>query len=489
MKIVFACSEAIPFSKTGGLADVASGLTKALSAAGHKVTLITPHYPHFFPPDLPRLPTRAAVQVQVGAKRVTGHLLRSELPDSKVDVVLIDQQAYFNRPSLYVEKGHDYTDNAERFIFFSRAVLEAIHRLALAPDVIHTNDWQTGLIPGLVNVQMRHLPGCQRIANIFTIHNMAFQGRFGPEAMDLTGLDWRHFNFHEMESYGALNLLKTGIVFADAVTTVSPTYAQEITWGDYGYGLEQTLSVKGDRLSGILNGVDAGEWNPDKDRHLVQTYSAATVDVGKPACKRALQLELGLTEDADALLFGMVSRMTDQKGFDLIAARAVDILKANVQFAFLGTGDKRYEEFVSDLARKHPGQVAARLGFDESLAHRIEAGADAYLMPSRFEPCGLNQQYSLIYGTVPVVHRTGGLADTVIDLRPESLAAGRANGFVFDRYDANLFLDAVWRAVGCYQHDRVTWSKLVQNGMTSDLSWSRSAAAYASLYKRAISWL
>jgi starch synthase len=489
MKIVYASSEAIPFSKTGGLADVAAGLTKALAAAGHKVTLITPHYPHIFPPDRPRLPARASIQVPVGPKLVTGHLFRSELPASKVDVVLVDQLAYFNRPGLYTEGGRDYPDNCERFVFFSRAVIEAIHRLGLSPDVIHTNDWQTGLVPALVAHEYRKLPGCGKTANIFTIHNMAFQGRFDAEAMGLTGLDWRHFNLHEMEAYGHLNLLKTGIVFSDAVTTVSPTYAKEITTPEFGCGLDQTLAAKADRLMGVLNGVDTAEWNPATDPHLAANYTAATVGEGKPLCKEALQLELGLEVDPGALLFGMVSRMTDQKGFDLLAARIEDILRAHVQFAFLGTGEARYEELVAELAEKYPGRVAAKVGFDEGLAHRIEAGADAYLMPSRFEPCGLNQQYSLIYGTVPIVLRTGGLADTVVDLRPETLADGTANGFVFDHYDANSFLDAVWRAVGCYLHDQEAWKKLVQAGMNDDLSWSHSAALFASLYQRAVSWL
>jgi starch synthase len=489
MKIVFACSEAVPFSKTGGLADVAAGLTKALAAAGHQVTLITPHYPGIFPADAPRIPTRATIQVPVGREKVTGNLLRSEFPESKVDVVLVDQLAYFNRPGLYTEGGHDYPDNCERFVFFSRAVIEAVHRLGIEPDVIHSNDWQTGLIPAIVAHELRRLPGLSAVANIFTVHNMAFQGRFPSWDMDLTGIHHSYFNMHEMEFYGELNLLKTGIVFSDATTTVSPSYAREITRPEFGYGLETVCGAKGDRLVGILNGVDATEWNPAIDPHLPQTFSASTVGEGKFACKLALQRELGLAERPDAMLFGMVSRMTDQKGFDVIAARAEDILRANVQFAFLGSGERRYEEFLTELAEKHPGRVAVRVGFNEGLAHRIEAGADAYFMPSRFEPCGLNQQYSLIYGTVPIVHRTGGLADTVVDLRPESLTKGTANGFVFDHYDANSFLETVWRAVGCYLHERPVWDKLVQNGMTGDLSWKRSAAAYVDLYKQAIGWL
>ncbi|MBX3443908.1 MAG: glycogen synthase GlgA [Planctomyces sp.] len=489
MKIVLASSEALPFSKTGGLADVAAGLTKALAAAGHQVTLITPHYPHVFPAHAPRLPTRARLQVPLGNRTISAHLLRSEFPDSNVDVVLVDQQAFFNRPALYTEGGSDYPDNCERFVFFSRAVIEAVHRLGLEPDVFHANDWQTGLIPALVAHEYRQLPGCETTASVFTIHNMAFQGRFPASAMELTGLDQRLFNMHEMEFYGELNLLKTGIVFSDFATTVSPTYAREITRPEYGYGLERTCQAKLDRLVGILNGVDLADWHPATDPHLPVRFSADTVAEGKAACKQALQHELGLDDRPDALLFGMVSRMTDQKGFDLIAARAEDILRANVQFAFLGTGERQYEDFVAELAEKHPGRVAATLGFNEGLAHRIEAGADAYLMPSRFEPCGLNQQYSLLYGTVPIVHAVGGLADTVVDLRPDTATDGTANGFVFHHYDANTFLETVWRAVGCFLHDQETWAGLVQSGMRGDLSWNRSAAAYAELYQKAITGL
>jgi starch synthase len=240
---------------------------------------------------------------------------------------------------------------------------------------------------------------------------------------------------------------------------------------------------------GVLNGVDTTEWNPRIDTHLALPYDATTVEEGKRACKAALQAELGLTVDPDTLLFGMVSRMADQKGFDLIAARIEDILKANVQFAFLGTGDRRYEELVTGLAEDNPGRVSASLVFNEGLAHRIEAGSDAYLMPSRFEPCGLNQQYSLLYGTIPIVHRTGGLADTVVDTRPETIADGTANGFVFDRYDPNSFLTSVWQCVGCYQHDRPTWNQLIHNGMREDRSWKKSAAHYLDIYRRAIGWL
>ncbi len=341
----------------------------------------------------------------------------------------------------------------------------------------------------MVAHEYRKLPGCEKTANIFTIHNMAFQGRFHRDLMGLTGIDWSHFNFHEMESYGDLNLLKTGIVFADAVTTVSPTYAREITRPEFGYGLEGTLSAKFDRLMGVLNGVDTSEWNPKIDPHIPQNYDATSVEAGKRACKAALQAELGLDTDPHALLFGMVSRMADQKGFDLVAARIEEILKANVQFAFLGTGDRRYEDLVRRLAEEHPDQISATLQFDEGLAHRIEAASDAYLMPSRFEPCGLNQQYSLMYGAVPIVHRTGGLADTVIDTRPSTIADGTANGFVFDSYDPNSFLTSVWQCVGCYQHDKLLWARLIQNGMRVDRSWKRSAAEYEEIYRRTIAWL
>jgi starch synthase len=406
MHIQMVSPEAVPFAKTGGLADVATGLSKALAELGHQVTLVMPCHRRFIP-EQDRGERIAEVSVDLHHLSVKGIVRRTKIPDSSVDVLLVDQPTYFDRESLYTRGGHDYPDNAERFIFFSRAAFEIAHSLTL-PDVMHVNDWQTGLIPALVAHHRKHDPRIARLASVLTIHNMAFHGQFPHWQMELTGLPKDYFNWRQMEYYGHLNLLKTGFTMADMVTTVSPTYAREICRPEYGYGLDSALLMRGDDVVGILNGVDVDVWNPAVDPHIAERYTPATVGVGKPKCKQALQRELGLHERSEPLLFGMVSRLTDQKGLDLITARMEDIISADVQFVFLGTGDKWYEESLRELQYRHPGRVATVIGFDDGLAHRIEAGADAYLMPSRFEPCGLSQMIAQRYGTLPIARATGG---------------------------------------------------------------------------------
>ena len=486
MKIVLASSEAVPFSKTGGLADVAAGLSKALAASGHDVWLITPHYPQLLPAlhCPPITPTGKMLEVQVGPKRIDGALLKSELPGGKVTVLLVDQPGYFDRPQPYSENGSDYKDNCERFAFFSRAVLQAAEVFDLRPDIIHSNDWQTGLIPAILEVDFRSRPGFERAAAVFTIHNLAFQGQSWHWDMLLTGLDWKYFNWRQMEFYGNLNLLKTGITFADMVTTVSPTYAREICTPEFGWGLEGVLASRGDDLVGILNGIDADLWNPETDPALPRNYSIETVADGKAACKASLQQECGLAVRGEVPLFGMISRMTDQKGFDLIRDSAESTLEQDIQLLFLGTGEEQYEELCRELMRRYPGRVSTTIGFDERLAHRIEAGADIYLMPSRFEPCGLNQMYSLRYGTIPIVHRVGGLADSVIDADAEHLADGTATGFCFSESTGEAFSRQISRALETY-YNKPVWTKLIRNGMRRDWSWNRSAAEYVSVYQRA----
>lgn len=485
MKIVNASSEAIPFAKTGGLADVASGLSKALSAAGNDVTLILPYYRRVTPQHLVG-DSLGQITVKVGEKNADATLFAGRMPGSSLRVILIDKPDYFDRGALYTEKGHDYHDNCERFVFFSRAVLEAARTLDLKPDVFHAHDWQTGLIPALVRTEWRKQPGCEQTAAVYTIHNMAFQGKFPWWDMRLTGMSWEYFTWQQMEYYGDLNLMKTGIVFSDITTTVSPTYAKEICRPDYGYGLDSVLSLRGNRLVGILNGVDTDEWNPETDKYLPVKYTLSNFAEGKAACKKALQQEFGLPQRAEAMVFGMVSRLTDQKGLDLIIAKAEELLKADIQLFFLGTGDVRTENALHELAHRFAQKVGVRIGFDEGLAHRIEAGADAYLMPSRFEPCGLNQMYSMAYGTPPIVMNVGGLADSVTDTTAETLMNGTATGFKFTTYTPEAFLSAVWKCVGCFLHDRVGWSKLVENGMTRDWSWKRGAADFTQAYQRAM---
>ena len=495
MRIVLASSEAVPFSKTGGLADVSGALAKALAALGHSVTLIVPHYPReqakrgAEPRDL----NGPGFTVSLGGKNVVGRVGWGSLdagggaddPAADVTVLFVDQPAYFDRPALYGDADGDYGDNAERFTFFSRAVLEVCRLLVLRPDVIHCNDWQTGLIPAMLAEQYRGTPGFEHTGSLFTVHNLAYQGSFPHWDFHLTGLDWGLFNFTQAEHFGRLNLLKTGIVTADRVTTVSPTYAREITTALGGCGLDAVLAARGDDLAGVLNGIDPTEWNPAVDPHLPVNYTAETVVDRKPLCRDALRHEMGLSTNEPGPLFGMVSRMVDQKGFDLIGGCAEGLAASGAQFCFLGTGDPRYESLVKHLTNLHAGRFAARVGFDEGLAHRIEAGCDAYLMPSLYEPCGLNQMYSLAYGTVPVVRRVGGLADTVTDLTKKTLKAGTATGFVFDEYDAGDLLAAVHRAVECYREEPERWRGLMRAGMAQDHSWSASARQYARLYRAA----
>ncbi|NNJ24911.1 glycogen synthase GlgA [Alienimonas chondri] len=498
MRLLLISSEAVPYSKTGGLADVSTALAKALASAGHDVSLILPHHVEVQeknkrPPlslDGPAFPVRMGdrtVQARSG-----WDVLKAPGPAGEpreVRVLFVDQADYFDRPGLYGDPVGDYEDNAERFIFFSRAALELARLLALRPHCIHANDWQTGLVPAMLEDDYRGTPGFESTGSVFTIHNLAFQGSFPHWDMRRTGLDWDRFHYTQLEHHGRLNLLKAGIAAADKVTTVSPTYANEIRTEALGYGLEGALIARGSDLSGVLNGVDPAEWSPENDPYLAANYTAENVAEGKAACKAALRQELKLKTPAagepDPPLFGMISRMTDQKGFDLIAGCAEELIATGAQFAFLGTGDPRYEGFVRHLSNEYSGQVAGVVGFDNGLAHRIEAGCDAYLMPSLYEPCGLNQMYSLAYGTVPVVHAVGGLADTVVDATPDNLANGSANGFVFTQPTPPDLWEAVSRAAECYRDAPADWAKLVQNGMAADHSWDASAAEYLQLYQAA----
>lgn len=488
MQIVVASSEAVPFSKTGGLADVASALPKALSQAGHDVSIFVPHYPqvHARNSDAPELKDSGiALRVGVGHKMVDAKILKSQIPGTQVSVFLIDQPEYFNRPGLYVENDQDYRDNCERFVFFSRAVIEGIQRLRLFPDIIHANDWQTGLIPALVQAEMRSIAGYERQATVFTIHNMAFQGRFWHWDMNLTRLDWKYFNWKQMEFFGHLNLLKTGIAFADMITTVSPTYAREIQTPEYSYGLHGALTARKDDLIGILNGVDTEIWNPATDPFLTRNYTADTVAEGKAACKASLQQTLGLPVRPDVPLFGSVSRMTGQKGFSLIGQCADVLLDQDLQLVFLGSGDPRYESLLTQIAHDHPEKVSTTIGYSEELSHRVEAGCDVFLMPSEFEPCGLNQMYSLIYGTVPIVRAVGGLADSVVDASDINLSNQTANGFSFLDFRGDTLFWNICRARNLFA-DKQAWNRLQQTGMRRDWSWKRSATEYVQVYERAI---
>jgi len=484
VNILVATSEAVPFAKTGGLADVCGALPVELARLGHRAAVILPCYRSVRYCGQPIEPLGIDFIVPIGSKTVSGHLLASRLPQSDVPVYLVQQDQYFDRDELYLEDGKDYDDNCERFVFFSRAVMEAIRLLELKVDVIHANDWQTGLVPACLKIEYSSLPRYGSTACLFAIHNMGYQGRFWHWDMLLTGLDWKYFNWHQMEYHGKLNLLKTGLVFADAINAVSPQYAQEIQTPEFGCGLEGVLQHRRGELTGILNGVDYSVWNPAVDPLLAANYDPETVATGKPICKAALQDELGLPRRPDVPLVGMIGRLDRQKGFDMVAEvmpRWVET--ADLEWVILGTGDQQYEERFRALAGQFPEKVAARLEFSDELAHRIEAGADLFLMPSRYEPCGLNQMYSLKYGTVPVVRETGGLADTVVDANDETLADGTANGFSFREDNSQALSETLQRACDAYRRPEV-WSQLIQTGMRQDFSWARSARQYVELYER-----
>ncbi|MEO0530045.1 MAG: glycogen synthase GlgA [Planctomycetota bacterium] len=489
MNVLFATTEAIPFCKTGGLGDVCGSLPIALRnlespSTPIRPTVILPAFRQALESGQPIETTGVTFEVPIGRKQVTGELLRSTLPETDVPVYLVSQHGYYNRPELYRDAAGDYADNCERFVFFNRAVLEAIELLDLQTDLIHCHDWQAGLIPLYLKTLYADRPSTRDIATLFTIHNLAYQGSFWHWDMELTGLGWDHFNWQELEFYGRINFMKSALSQADTLSTVSPRYAQEIQDPPMSCGLEGILRHRSEDLYGVLNGVDYSAWSPVTDPYIAANYNADDFVEGKAKCKQALQEEMGLPTRADVPLLAAVGRLADQKGFDLIAEvmpRLAESLDA--QWVLLGTGEPHYEQMMLSLAAEHPERVATRVGFSNELAHRIEAGADIFLMPSRYEPCGLNQMYSLQYGTVPIVRETGGLADTITNATDETFANGTANGFSFSDASAYALQMAIDRATRIYD-DTERWHRLVETGMRQDWSWGRSARQYVEIYER-----
>jgi starch synthase len=488
VNVLIASSEVGPFAKTGGLADVCGALPQALARIGvHPIVMMPAYRRQIGKAALPIHATEVMFDIPIGSKVVSGRLVQSELPGSDVPIYFVDQPEYFDRAELYREKGADYKDNCERFVFFCRAVMESLRLLDLRVDVIHCNDWQTGLIPAFLRCEYQNAQGYEQIVSLMTIHNLAYQGRFWHWDMLLTGLDWKYFNWKQMEFYSDLNLLKTGIVFADAVSAVSPRYAQEIQSPECGCGLEGVLQQRADVLHGIINGVDYQVWNPATDPLIPRKYSIANWPDGKGVCKAALQLTFNLPASPKTPIIGLIGRLADQKGWDLVAAVMTRWVRdVDAQWVVLGTGEPQYHELLASLAREHPQRIGVKLEFSEKLAHLIESGADMFLMPSRYEPCGLNQLYSLKYGTVPVVRETGGLADSVRDLTSESLAAGTATGFSFAPYDASALEETLRRALDVFSQQPAVWSSLVETGMQQDWSWDHSARLYVELYRHLI---
>lgn len=476
MKVLFCVSEAVPLAKTGGLADVGGALPAALKDLGTDVRLALPRYRGVGPAGWR---PAGSVEVPFGAERLPVTILDGKMPDTGVPVWLVDQPRLFDRAGLYGEGGQDYPDNLMRFTSLCRALLAWLERQPWQPDVIHCNDWQTALAPVIIAAGQT-----ARMATLLTIHNLAYQGLFPAEQFAVTGLPPSMYTMAGLEFWGQVNLLKGGLVYADLLNTVSETYAQEIQTVEFGAGLDGVLRDRVRDLFGILNGVDYRAWDPAHDPLIPARYDVNDLS-GKQACKTHLQQEFGLTADPKIPLIGMVTRLADQKGLDLVAAILDELFAIGVQLIVLGTGDPRYERVFSATSRRRPRQAGVRIGFDNALAHRIEAGADIFLMPSRYEPSGLNQLYSLRYGTVPVVRRTGGLADSIRDATPQALRAGTANGFVFSEYTPQALLQAVQRALAAFR-DTAAWHKLQRAGMTADFSWAESAKKYMGLYERAI---
>jgi len=478
LKVLLVSSEVSPFAKTGGLGDVLGALPKALRRRGADARVVVPLYAGIDWQALERLEGPLDVPMWWGNARAAVRLGR--LPGSDVPVYFLEYHRYFDRPYLYGPPGEAYSDNLERFTFLSRAALQLAKALNFLPDVVHANDWQTALAPVYVNTVEWAQP-LHGSATVFTIHNLAHQGVTEGGAMFVTGLGESHYHAGEFEHFGTLNLMKAALRHSNVLSTVSPTYAREIQTGEYGFGLDGLLRERSHDLFGILNGIDVEEWNPAADRHLVERFSRERLE-GKGACKTALQHEAGLPADPHVPLFAVVSRLVSQKGLDVLAHCMERVLSWHVQFVLLGVGEPEGEHFFRALSARHRDKFRAWIGFDDGLAHRIEAGADFFVMPSRFEPCGLNQMYSLRYGTLPIVRATGGLVDTV---QSYDEATGDGTGFVFSDLAPDALASTIGWALSTWYDRPHHVTAMRRRAMEQDFSWDRAAAEYERLYLEA----
>ncbi|MGH7824782.1 MAG: glycogen synthase GlgA [Candidatus Binatia bacterium] len=471
-------SEIGPFAKTGGLADVVEALAKTLERRGQELCLVMPAYRSVLNGGFALEETENKLSVRVSDRLVEATVLKGRLGNGIV-VYFIRAGRYFDRDGLYSTPAKDYSDNAERFVFFSRAALEVLR--GQPTDILHCHDWQAALAIFFLRAQERLYPELRSAKTVFTIHNLGFQGLFPETDWHLLNLERHWFAPPHLEFHGKINFLKGGLIFADKITTVSPTYAQEIMTAEQGFGLEGVLRERAPDVTGILNGVDYDLWNPESDRFLPAHYNVRDLS-GKRECKRQLRRCVGLPDISGAPVIGIVSRLTAQKGFDLVEKALAPLLGREIQLVVLGTGERRYEKFFTNLSVRYPQKAAARIGFDEPLAHQIEAGSDFFLMPSLYEPCGLSQMYSLKYGTIPIVRAVGGLKDTVEDYDP---AKDAGTGIVFAPYEAAALENALNRALQVYA-DKSGFAALRERAMSKDYSWDRSAATYSSLYQRAM---
>lgn len=481
LNILIAASEVVPFAKSGGLADVAGALPKALRALGHDVRIVMPRY---YIVDKEKYGLRfleggLGVPMGIMGEEWAG-VYEGVLPGTDVPVYFIDHEGFFGRGGLYDENGFSYTDNDNRFIFFSRAVMQLSKKLRFHPDIIHANDWHTASIPMMLNVQYAFDDDFAYTGSLLTIHNLQHQGHFYKGAMDVLDIGWSHFNADEVEEFDGINLLKGGIVHADAISTVSRKYAQEIRTSEFGWGLERLIDGYSYKLHGILNGVDYDEWSPAIDPFIAETFDNDSMD-GKRACKSALQYAFGLPERDDVPLIGLVGRLVEQKGIELLVHSIHALMHMDLQIVLLGAGEKWAEHFFSDIAGRYPEKFRCYIGYRNDLAHQIEAGCDLFLMPSLFEPCGLNQIYSLRYGTLPIVRATGGLDDTI-----ENYANDSTHGTGFKFYDAtpNALINTVGWAIYTWYNDRQGFEAMQRNAMEKRFDWHHAALEYEALYYR-----
>ena len=476
MKILHVASEVAPYSKTGGLADVLGALPRALAALGHEVTVVTPRYRSIDPERFGLARRLRGLATPLGADTVAVEVFEGQVPSTpRVRIFLVDHKPSFDRDGLYGDAKGDYADNARRFALLGSAALALAAEFGGWPDVVHGHDWQAG--PAILFAK-RPFADLKPPRTVFTLHNLAFQGLFPETVVDALGLPRQYYNPEGFEYYGQASFLKAGLALADRLSTVSPSYAKEIQTPEHGLGFDGLLRARSKVLHGILNGVDYDTWNPERDIHLPATYSSDAL-AGKRACKAALQRELGLPVRPEVPLSGSISRLTDQKGFDLILAALPAILEGDAQYVVLGSGEPAIERALRQLTTRWPKKLAVRIGYDEALSHRIEAGCDLFVMPSKFEPCGLNQMYSLRYGTPPIVRATGGLDDTIVDFDARSRSG---TGWKFEPYEAGALVAAWSRALAAFRN-QADFTALIKRAMAQDFGWQRAAEAYAQLYR------
>ena len=480
LKILFASSEVAPFAKTGGLADVSASLPSALAELGHQVITVMPLYRAVREGGHDLEPQEKSLSIPFKGQKLETRIYRAKMGQD-IPIYFLEREEFFDRRNLYGTSEGDYFDNPERFIFFSRGVLELSQAIGFQPDIVHCHDWQTSLVLVYLKSLYKNSAAFRRARSVFTIHNLAYQGVFPKEMMSVSELPLELFSMEGLEYFGKMNFMKGGIVFSDVITTVSQKYAQEIQTPEYGYGMDGVLRERSRDTYGILNGIDYEFWNPKTDPHIASSYDVKDT-TGKKSCKEELIKIFKLKGSGEFPVIGMISRLADQKGFDILAEALDNLLALDLYLVILGTGDAKYEEQLVALEKKHRGRLSVKIAFDNVLAHKIEAGSDMFLMPSKYEPCGLNQMYSLKYGTIPIVRATGGLDDTIREFNPET---AKGNGFKFSAYSAADLIKTAKRALYIYRN-KLLWTKLVTNAMKEDFSWHKSAKKYEQIYRNAL---